>query len=635
MHPFTPFRIGSLELSNRLLMAPVKTGYGAKSGEVNDRHEAFYRRRAEGGIGALILEPLFIDLTGREHPKQLGITSNDHVNGLKRLVEGLHRDGTFVIAHINHAGRAAKPKASGKQTEAPSAVTCSTTGITPTVMTTDRIVEVIHQYAGASRKAVDAGFDAIEIQFGLGYLIAQFLSSRTNLRHDEYGGSSQNRYRFALEIMSSVRQEIGDRIPIIARISASEQIEDGLELQDAIELAGFLEEHGADALHVVTGSACDSPAWYFQHMRLPKAKNVELAGLIKNKVGIPTIVAGRMGDPAQIREVLDDGIVDGIALGRPLIADPDLPRKMMDNRDEDVMLCGACLQGCLSRVKSGEGLSCIANPEAGRESERLEVATKARKVVVVGGGPAGMQAALTATQRGHEVVLFEKDKLGGQSNLAHLPTGKETMKLPISSLIHRVEQSAVDLRLSRETSVEDILAEKPDAVIIATGAVPIIPTIPGLSKALTAEDILMKMKDVGKRVLVIGGGMVGLECAEFLARQDHNVTVVELLSEVARDMEPITKKLMMKDLNSFGVEIVTDTKITRCEDKKTYVESDENEVLLGEFDSFVFAVGACSVNDLESSLGKKEFNVKVVGDAKKAGLIFDAVRQGYEAAIEV
>lgn len=635
MDPFQPIKFGSVEISNRLILAPVKTGYGTPTGEVTPRHLAYYRRRAEGGSGALIIEPLFIDPRGKEHPKQLGISADDHIKGLKTLSDAIHDGGALAIAHLNHAGRAANPKAMGLKPEAPSEIVCPSTGATSEVMNIERINQVILRYADASRRAVEAGFDALEIQFGLGYLISQFLSPHTNLRSDDYGGSLENRYHFANEALAQIHRATGGNMPILARISASEQSEKGLGLEDAVKLGIFLREKGVDALHVVSGSACDSPPWYYQHMRLPLGKNLEWASHIKKEVGLPVIVAGRMGSPKDIRDAIGSGSVDAIALGRPLIADPDLPRKMMENRDDEVIQCGACLQGCLLKVKAGEGLGCIVNPTAGREAEQYKKPERVRQIVVIGGGPAGIQAAITAADRGHKVILFEKSELGGQFNLSFLPPGKEMMKRPLTSFVKMVQRSAIDFRLNQEATVEKILAENPDLVIIATGAVPVMPDFKGLKEALSGEDILTNKKDIGGSVLIIGGGMVGLECAEYLAKKDHEITVVELLKEIARDMEPITKKLTVNQLISSNVKILTDTKIIRFDNRKAFIEIDGKEELLGKFDSVVLAVGTRSVNDLISPLEERGIEVKVIGDAKKPGQIYNAIRDGFEIAVEV
>ncbi|MBD3170664.1 MAG: NAD(P)-binding protein [candidate division Zixibacteria bacterium] len=635
MDVFQQMKLNSTVLSNRILMAPVKTGFATAEGEVTYNHEEYYRRRAEGGAAGIIVEPLYIDIRGKEHPKQIGISSYQHVEGLSRLANAIHEGGSMAIAHLNHGGRAANPKLSGNPPEAPSVVECKSKGTTPVEMTVERIEKVVLGFAGSARRALEAGFDIIEIQFGLGYLIAQFLSPRTNLRKDAYGGAWQNRYRFAREVLAAVREEIGPEPALIARISAAEQVEGGLGIEDAIELAKFLEDNGISAVHVVSGSICDSPPWYFQHMRLPAGKNLEWANLIKKEVNLPVIVAGRMGDPGEIRNAIGDEIVDAVALGRPLIADPDLPLKMKENRDEDVIQCGACLQGCLVSVKSGAGIKCIINPEVGNESGKLKKTGISKTVVVVGGGPGGIQAAWTASQRGHKVVLFDKGELGGAFNLSYLPPGKGMMKRPLSSLVHRIKQSSVDLRLSTEASIDNVLAEHPDTVIIATGARPIKLKIPGLNDSLSGVDVLTGRKIPGNQVLIIGGGMVGLECAEFLANRGHAVTVTEIFGDVARDMEQITKKLTMAGLNRLGVKILTRTEVSRFEGKTAFIKKEHVENRLGEFDSVVVAVGTSPVDDYVSPLREMGINVVIIGDAKKPGQISNAVTDGYEAAVAI
>jgi 2,4-dienoyl-CoA reductase (NADPH2) len=387
------------------------------------------------------------------------------------------------------------------------------------------------------------------------------------------------------------------------------------------------------ALHVVSGSICDSPPWYFQHMRLPLGKNLEWAGTIKKSTHIPVIVAGRLGSPEDIRSALNDGVVDAVALGRPLVADPDLPLKMKAHQEETIIQCGACLQGCLGGVRSGAGLNCIVNPEVGFEAERFRLPESPKSVVVVGGGPGGMQAALSASRLGHRVVLFEKSDLGGQFNLSWLPPGKSMMKRPLDSLIRQLRASNVDIRTFRAATAKEILDERPDQVIIATGATPIIPSIPGLRKPLTGEDVLTESTAVGKRVLIIGGGMVGLETAEFLVSKGHRITVVEMLEDVARDMLPITRKLTLKNLTEARVEILTSTEVTRFVGEEAFAISDGTEKSLGPFDSVVVASGTRSVNELAAFLHRPGLEVIVIGDAKAPRQIGDAVRDGFNAAV--
>lgn len=631
---FDRFHVGPVELPNRLALAPVKTAFGNTDGMATDRHVAYYRRRAQGGAGLLILEPLFVDLMGREHPRQLGADTNENFPGLRRIVGAVHEKGSVIFAHINHAGRAANPKVIGSSPEAPSAVECPTSGAMPVPMSTARIGEVLDAYGGAARQAREAGFDGVELQLGLGYLPAQFLSLRTNLRTDEWGGSD-GRWRFIDKVVALVRAAIGPKLALVARISADEKVDGGLGIDDAIELGQRLEVMGVAALHVVTGSACDSPPWYYQHMALPNGVNEMLASQLRMEVAIPVIVAGRLGDPDRIRTVIDDGMADVVALGRPLLADPDLPIKMRDGREDEIMGCGSCLQGCLAKVKAGGPVSCLINPELGREGEPSQQATAVGEaLVVVGGGPAGIEAALFAHRAGFKVSLFERrSTLGGQFALAGLTTGKEAMKRPFRSLVRAVESSGVDLRIGVEPTFEDIVELKPRKVIIATGSHPVIPDIPGLEDPLTAEEVLIGSRDVGHRVLIIGGGLVGIELAEQLAVSDHEIVVVELLEDVARDMEAITRKMTLTRLQGLPVEVHTRTRLLSLEDGEALVrdESTGGERSLGSFDSVLVAVGHRSYDPFSAALQETGLEVEVVGDAREPGQIWDATQDGRAA----
>jgi 2,4-dienoyl-CoA reductase (NADPH2) len=633
--PFSSIRIGPLELANRLVMAPVKTAFGNKDGRVSDRLVSYFRRRAEGGVGLVVSEPLYVDKRGREHPRQIGADADDKLDGLRRLSDAVHQGGAKVFAHLNHGGRAANPKASGSMPEAPSSVVCPSTGCVPEELTEGRIEEIVRAFAEAAIRAAAAGFDGVELQFGLGYLVSQFLSPATNLRTDEYGGDIERRTRFAREVFAAVRAAVGEKLSIGVRISGSEKAASGLEIEDAKELARHLAAWGADLIHVATGSACESPPWYFQHMALPPEVNEGLAAQVKAVVSLPVIAAGRLGDPSRLREVLALGMVDMVALGRPLLADPDLPAKMSKGQDERVLLCGHCLQGCLAGVKSGEGVRCNVNPWLGYEAEEREVSVQPGRVVVVGGGPAGMQAALTAQRRGHRVTLFERDGLGGQYTLASIPPGKKRIEQSLRSLVAQVEGAPVEVRLGREATVGDIKALRPEAVIVATGSRPFVPTVPGLEEPATAEEILSGAREPGRRVLVLGGGMVGIEVAELLASQDRHCVVVEALDEVARDMSPLNRKLLMKRLASLPVELHTGTELVRMEGRRAIVTREGQERDLGAFDSVVVAVGNRSDDRLSAKLRAEGLAVAVVGDAEKPARVVDAVSSGRAAAAAI
>jgi 2,4-dienoyl-CoA reductase (NADPH2) len=632
--PSTSIRIGAIEISNRIAMAPMKTAFGTEDGQVTQRMIAYFRRRAQGGVGLIFAEPLCIDKRGKEHPKQLGIDGEEKIKGLRGLTDAVHDEGAKIFAHLNHGGRAAPPRASGNAPEAPSKIVCARIGTEPVELSEERILELVNAFAHAARRARDAGFDGIELQFGLGYLVSQFLSPFTNLRTDAYGGNLTNRIRFAQEVFASVRVVVGKDFPISVRLSASEKSPKGLEFGDARELAVRLEMWGVDLIHVVTGSTCDSLPWYFQHMALPPGVNETLATRIKGVVSVPIMVAGRLGNPSRIRELLGKKDVDLIALGRPLLADPDLPRKMFLGRDDEVRLCGQCLQGCWTGVNSGAGIGCNINPDVGREHEKATPTRRSLHVAVVGGGPAGIQAALTARQRGHRVTLFEKKQLGGQFGLASIPPGKQRIQSSLQSMISEVTRSGVEIRL-QEATLKILTELRPDFVIVATGSRPIIPNIPGLDNPITPEDVLTDSRKAGSRVLIVGGGMVGMEVAEFLAQKGSKCVVIEILEEVAQDMVPLSRNLMVKRLSVLPVEIHTLTKLSRLENHHAIVEHDGSENDLGAFDSVVVAVGNQTFDPFSRSLRHKGIAVGVAGDAAQPSNIHSAVISGHAVALTV
>jgi len=615
-----------LKLKNRFIFAPIKTGYGDGSGVVTERHLAFYRRRA-AHLGAVIPEPFYLDRGLRELPTQMGIDDEAKVAGLRKLTELLHQTQTKAIAHLNHPGRMANPNIPGNYFISSTERPCENGGQKPRRMQKEDMGKVIDLFVGSATRAQQAGFDLIELQFGHGYLLAQFLSPLVNDREDEYGGGFANRTRFPLQILQAVKEAV--ELPIIVRISGDEMVTGGFELAEMKEFAKLLEREGASAIHVSAGTVCSTPPWFFQHMFVPKGKTWEMAKEIKEGVGIPVICVGQINETADVERIEAEGIADYLAIGRALVADPDFVGKYLGKVPGIIRPCLACAEGCLGGVKSGEGLQCVVNPTVGREDEVISPAKEVKRYAVVGGGLAGMEAALTLRERGHKVVLYEKERLGGQFNLAYLPPHKESLKKLVDYFQEELQQKSVEL-LIKEASKEELLAGNYDGVILATGAVPALVPIKGLKEFYWTEFLADENLPAGESVLIIGGGLIGVEVASKLVEKANRVTIVEMLKDIARGMEAIEKSLTLKKLQAKGVAIYTNYRVTEVEGDKVHISGAE-EITLQGIDKIVVATGMKSYNPLESQL-KGRVPVYVIGDAQEVGKAKEAIQSGYRLA---
>jgi 2,4-dienoyl-CoA reductase-like NADH-dependent reductase (Old Yellow Enzyme family)/thioredoxin reductase len=614
------------ELKNQFIMAPVKLGYTDGSGVVNEKHIAFYEQRSKH-VGAVDLEPLYIDKGLREIPTQLGIDADDKIDGLKKLCDTIHNNGAKVIAHLNHPGRMANPKIPGNYFISSVDLPCENGGAAPKAMTTEDMEEVRNIFKKAAMRAEKAGIDIIEFQMGHGYLMAQFISPAVNTRSDEYGGDFENRVKFPLSVLDTIADSV--KIPLIVRISGDEMIPNGIKLPEMIKLVKILEEKGVQAVHVSAGSVCSTPPWYFQHMFVPKGKTWELAGEIKKNTSLPVIFVGRINSQNDVRKLNDDFHADYIALGRALVADPDFVGKITGSVKGLVRPCLSCAEGCLGGVKAGKGMGCVVNPTVGYSEPPLESAPESKKYAVIGGGLAGMQAAITLRERGHKVDLYEKDKLGGQFTLAPLPPNKGSLQEIIDYYISELEEKDVAV-IQREARADDI-ADHYDGAVLSTGSVPIIPPIEGLKDYFWAEYLLDENLTENKKVLIIGGGLIGIEIASKLIDKGNKVIIVEMLDEIARGMEMIERAMTLKKLKMKEVPIYTSYKVTKVDEDKVFI-SGEEEVIIDGVDHIVVAAGMKSFNPLEVALREKMDNVTVIGDAKKVGKAQEAIRDAYSAA---
>jgi 2,4-dienoyl-CoA reductase-like NADH-dependent reductase (Old Yellow Enzyme family)/thioredoxin reductase len=629
---FEEFTLGTARLRNRFLFPPIKLGYGNPDGTVTDRQLMFYQQISKQGPGVVILEPVSVTPEGREHPRQPCIHLPESATELKKIVDVIHKEDRLACLHLNHAGAAANPMATKTKPKAPSTVTCTTSGQESDPLSEEDIKAIIVGYKSAGKKALEAGFDMIEIQAGHGYLISQFLNGKINKRTDPYG---RDRLLFAREVLSAVREGSSDQ-PFLVRISGNEMSpESGIGPEDLLPFLKLTEDAGACAVHVGMGNACFSPPWYFHHASLPERPQMDALAWVREHTSLHLIVAGRMGRKERIERIVADGLADLIAIGRALIADPGLVEKWRQGKNEEAILCAYCLQGCLHRVKSGQPLGCNLNPEIGLPA--LKPAESYREVLVAGGGPAGMSAALYLTRRCHRVTLVEKEgRLGGQFALAWQAPGKEKMKDGLESIERSLRSSGATIVLGRAVDPSVVKEFRPDLLVWATGAVQNIPEIPGLKDqyTLTSVEYFTAQKEIkGRRVLVIGAGRVGLEIAEKLGREGYEVVATKRTDPIGSMMEMITKNLALKRIGEMGnVILMPHTTVKAFLEKSVDIEQDGVRMSLEPFQTVIVASGMISAPGPDEDIRNLVSRIEIIGDAREVQDIFSATKAGYELA---
>ncbi len=616
-----------LLLKNEFIMAPVKLGYTTGNGKVTEKHFDFYRPRRTS-LGAIALEPLYMDKGLREVPTQLGIDNDDKVEGLSSLIDMIHETDTKVIAHLNHPGRMANPKIPDNFFVSSSPQACEAGGPVPEKLDAEGIRKVIDLFVSSSVRAEKAGVDIIELQFGHGYLMAQFMSPKVNSRKDEYGGSFENRIRLPLEVLDAVKGAVS--IPVIVRISADEMIPDGIKLPEMIRFAKILEKRGVEALHISAGTLCSTPPWFFQHMFVPKGKTWELAGKIKKEVNLPVIFVGKVNTKEDIDRLKNEFKADYIAAGRALVADPDFFGKYKGLVPGEIRPCMECAQGCLGGVKGGKGLGCLISPTVGQKVPETAECQGGKTYAVVGGGPAGMEAALTLAAKGCPVDLYEKASLGGQFRLAPKTPHKGTMEKLIP--FYSAELKRRNVTVIQKEAVKNDLESKYDAVILATGAVPSIPPIEGL-KNFRGPDILLDEKlPENKKIIIIGGGLTGVDIATALLPGGNSIIIVKRSTDFGQDMEMISKKLSLKEMKENGVIFSDHTNISKIEGSTVYAERNGEKIIFSDIDLVIVSSGMKSNNPLEKELTERGTPVYVIGDARKVGDAQSAIKDAYTTA---
>jgi 2,4-dienoyl-CoA reductase-like NADH-dependent reductase (Old Yellow Enzyme family)/thioredoxin reductase len=638
---FEPVRIGTMQLKNRIVMPPMGTNYAEAGGAVTQRMIDYYEARARGGTGLIIVEgsaPSLRCNTYFQGPPsyQASLGDDKFVPGWRRLTDAVHKHDAKVAIQIMHATLENWEGKVVQVSPSPLVVPARVMGILgepPHELTLEEIAERVDWFASAARRAGEAGFDGVEVHGAHQYIVAAFLSSATNQRKDKYGGSVENKTRFLVEILQAIKKETGTDFPVWVRFNAQEWgVDNGVTIEETKQMVPLAVKAGAQALHVsgygvgsyiTTAPICDTAGFL-----------VPLAEEVKKLTDVPVIAVGRL-DLELGAQILEEGKADLIALGRRLLADPDLPNKVAEGRLDAVNACIGCLE-CIERLafdQRGEGVTCVVNHALGREQAcHIKPALKTKNVVVVGGGPAGMQAAIVAAQRGHRVTLFEKDaQLGGLLRVAALPPFKGDIVPWVNYLVNEVRRAGVEVKLNTEATTAAVAKMSPDAVVIATGGTPCMPDIPGIdeSAAVNAQDVLSGKARVGQSVVIIGGGMVGCETGRYLAEQGKTVTIIEVLKRMANDVFPMVRRRLMDGLRSRKVILLTGATCEEIEAGAVRVCTAEGKRETIQADTIIVAVGYKADDRLYKALAGKVPEIYSVGNASEPRRILEATSEGY------
>lgn len=637
---FEPGKIGSLTLKNRFLVGAMGVGFAELGGTPTPRTTAYYEARAKGGFALIITEVTRVQDSEFCTPFEPSLGDDKHIAAWKEVTDAVHAQGAYIFPQLHQPGRQYTKAILGHEVSAPSPLACPMFDETPHEMTTEEVWNNIHMFGDAAVRAKKAGFDGVEIHAGHGYLVQQFFSPFTNRRFDEFGGSLQNRARFACEICKDIKKKCGDDYPVIIKLSSEERVPGGLTVSDTKIYAKYLEEAGYDAIEVTictyaTLDLMSAPE------DMPMGFNAYNAEEIRQGVNIPIIAIDRINTPEIAEDILETGKADFVSISRQSLADPDFPNKVKAGMINEISPCISCLQSCMGYMTDPNHLTacCLVNPRVGHEAEyKFDKVENAKNVMVVGSGPAGLYSAYVAAKRGHNVTVYEaSDKFGGQFRIATLPPCKSLLTGPLRFWIQEGKKDGVEYVLNTPVTKELVAEKQPDVVILATGATQACPPIEGIDGAnvFMANDVIEGKVTVGRNVLIAGAGLVGLETADFLRERAGRVsTLIDMIPAVDYGILGNGTHLQAR-LASNNTQYILNSKIKKFTANGVVYEQNGEEKVADGFDSIVIAMGSKSYNPLEAEIKDLAKEVYVIGDASKAGQANKATEEAAAVAFKI